>query len=80
MTLPLTLKKYLSVKYFFKVKSTKTILICWLWSKSTIKTKEQWHAVFIFKREHMHMILIFFTVNFEHVFVSWALNKIQKKP
>ena len=67
-------------KYRFKVKSTKTILICWLWSKSTIKTKEQWHAVFIFKREHMHMILIFFTVNFEHVFVSWAQNKIQKKP
>ena len=44
------------------------------------KNKRTMHAVFIFKREHMHMILIFFTVNFEHVFVSWAQNKIQKKP
>ena len=46
-------------KYLFKVKSTKTILICWLWSKSTIKTKEQWHAVFIFKLEQLHINLIF---------------------
>ena len=46
-------------KHFFEVKSTKTILICWLWSKPTIKTKERWHAVFIFKLEHMHINLIF---------------------
>ena len=58
-------------KYLFKVKSRKTILICWLWSKSTTKTKEQWLEVFIFKLEHMHINLIFFNVNFEHVFATW---------
>ena len=57
-------------KYLFKVKSSKTILIGWLWSKSIIKTKERWHAAFIFKLEHMHINLIFFIANFEHVFVS----------
>ena len=60
------------------VKSRKTILICWLWSKSTIKTKEPWHAVFIFKLEHMHNNLIFFIANFEHALVSWAQDKIHK--
>ena len=61
-----------------KVKSRKTILICWLWSKSTTKTKEQWHAVFIFKLGHMRINPIFFIVNFEHVFVSWAQDKGRK--
>ena len=65
-------------KHLFKAKSRKTILIYWLWSKSIIKTKEQWHAVFIFKLEHMHINLIFFIVNFAHVFVSWAQDKIHK--
>ena len=50
-----------------KVKITKTILICWLW-----------HAVFIFKLGHMRINPIFFIVNFEHVFVSWAQDKGRK--
>ena len=40
--------------------------------------KEQWHAVFIFKLEHMHINRIFFIVNFEHEFVSWAQDKVHK--
>ena len=39
--------------------SRKTILMCWLWSKSTIKTKKWSHAIFISKFEHMHINLIF---------------------
>ena len=62
-------------KHLFKVKRRKT---GWLWSKSTIKTKERWHAVFIFKLEHMHINLFFFLDNFEHLFVSWAKDKIHK--
>ena len=43
-----------------------------------MKTKDRWHAVFIFKLDHMHIKLIFFIVNFEHVFVSWVQEKIYK--
>ena len=48
-----------------------------LWSKSTIKTKDRWHTVFIFKLEHMHIFKFFF-VNFQHVFFSWEQDKIHK--
>ena len=44
--------------------------------RSTMKTKERYHAVFIFK--HMHINLFFFIINFEHVFVNWAQDKIHK--
>ena len=43
-------------KYLFKVKSINTILICWLWSKSTIKTSERCHTAFIFNFEHIQQI------------------------
>ena len=65
-----------TAKYLFKVKrvkSRKTILIRRLWSP------ELCHAAFIFNFEHTQQInLIFFIGNFEHVFVSWALDKIHK--
>ena len=52
-------------KYLFKVKSRKTILICYLWSKS-IKTPEICHAVFIFNFEHIqqiNLIILLLTLN-----------------
>ena len=47
-------------KYSFKVKSRNIILIRWLWSKTTIKTPEQYHAVFIFNFEHIKKINLSF--------------------
>ena len=44
----------------FKVKSRNTILICGLWSKSTIKTPELCNAVFIFNFEHIQQINLIF--------------------
>ena len=50
-----------------------------LWSKSTIKEPERCHAVFIFNFEHIQQInLIFFVVNFEHILICWAQDKINK--
>ena len=43
-----------------KVKSRNTILIHWLWSKSTIKTPERCHVKFIFNFEHIQQINIIF--------------------
>ena len=66
-------------KYLFKVKSRNTILISWLLSKSTITTPGLCRAIFIFNFEHIQQInLFFFIINFEHAFVSWAQDKIQK--
>ena len=45
-----------TAKYLFKVKNSNTILIWWLWSKSTIKTPELFHDVFIFNFEHIQQI------------------------
>ena len=71
-----------TAKDLFKVKTRNTILICWLWSKSTIKTLELCRAVFIFNFEHIQQInLIFFIINFEQLiikFVSWAHDEIRK--
>ena len=51
-----------------------------LWSKSTTKTPERCHAVFIFNFEHIQQINLFFLiVNSEHVLVSWAQDKNHKK-
>ena len=51
-------------KCLFKVKSRNTILIYWLWSKSTIKTAERCHVVFSFNLEHIQQInLIFLLLN-----------------
>ena len=52
--------------YLFKIKSTNTILICWVGSKSRIKTLELCHAVFIFNFEHIqqiHLISLLLTLN-----------------
>ena len=65
-------------EYVFKVKSRKTILMCCLWSESTIKTKKRNHAVFTSKFERMHINLIFFIINLEHAFVRWAQDKMHK--
>ena len=46
--------------------------------KSTMKTPEQCHAVFAFNFEHMQMYLFFIVVNYEHVFVSLAQDKVHK--
>ena len=46
-------------KYLLKIKNKNTILICRLWSKSTTKTPERCHALFIFNFEHMEINLIF---------------------
>ena len=43
-------------EYFFKVKTRNIILICYLWPKSTIKTPEWCHAVFISNFEHIEQI------------------------
>ena len=71
-----------TAKYLFKVKNRNNILICWLWSKSTIKTPDLCHAVFIFNFEHIQQInLIFFISNFEQLiikFASWAQDEIRK--
>ena len=47
-------------KYLFKVKRRNTKLICRLWSKSTIKTLEICHTVFIFNFEHIQQINLIF--------------------
>ena len=55
-----------TAKYLFKVENRNTILLRWLWSKSTIKTPELCHAVFIFNIEHIpqiNLIFLLLTVN-----------------
>ena len=49
-------------KCLFKVKSRNTILIYWLWSKSTIKTPERCHVVFSFNFEHIQQINLIFSL------------------
>ena len=52
--------------YLFKIKSTNTILICWVGSNSRTKTLELCHAVFIFNFEHIkqiHLISLLLTLN-----------------
>ena len=46
----------------FKVQSRNTILIYWLWSKSTIKTPERCHVVFSFNFEHIQQINLIFSL------------------
>ena len=57
-------------KYLFKVKSTPTILICWLRSKSTIKTPKLCHAVFIFNFVHIQKINQIFLLITLNMFLS----------
>ena len=79
----LTCLSHPAAKYLFKVKNRNTILICCLWSKSTIKTPELCHAVFIFNFEDIQQInLIFFIINFEQLIAksaSWAQDEIYKR-
>ena len=71
-----------TAKYLFKVENRNTILLRWLRSKSTIKTPELCHAVFIFNFEHIQQVnLICFVINFERLiikFASWAQDEIRK--
>ena len=52
----MTCLSYTADKCFFKVKSRNTILICCLWSRSTINTPKRCHAVFTFNFEHIQQI------------------------
>ena len=49
-------------KYLDKVENRNTILICWLWPKSTIQALEQFHAVFIVNFEHIQLINLIFSL------------------
>ena len=79
----ITCPSYHTDKYLFRVKSW-----LWLWSKSTMKTPERFHAVFIFNFEHIQRInLILYwikstkqlkctlnnrVVSLKHVHVTWV--------
>ena len=63
-------------KYLFQVKSRNTILICWLWSKSTIKTLELCYAVFIFNFEHIQQINLNFLLLTLNMYLSVGQDKI----
>ena len=52
----MTCLSYTADKCFFKVKSRNAILICWVWSRSTINTPKRCHTVFTFNFEHIQQI------------------------
>ena len=66
----MTCLSHSTVKHLFKVKSRNTILISWLWSKSTIKTPELCYAVFIFNFKHIQQINLIFLLLTLNMYLS----------
>ena len=54
----MTCLSYPTDKYLFKVNSRNTIFMCYLWSTSTIKSLELYHALFILNFEHILFFLL----------------------
>ena len=59
-------------KCLFNVKSRITIITYWLWSKSTIKTPEQYHVVFSFNFEHNQQINLIFSLLILNMYLSFG--------